>query len=104
MILDNLKFRDTVGMLHRRLKLIALKEAFKIAQASDTFGLPLSRIADETKDFWFFNLDAEEVVIGACSIRVDNKDGSVWGASPMHMTDEQLDAWENARQVVVPQE
>ena len=84
--------------------MITLKEAFKIAQEHANFGFPLSRIADETEDFWVFNLDTDEVVIGACSIRVDKKDGSVWGASPMHMTDEQLDAWENAKQVEVPQE
>lgn len=84
--------------------MITLKEAFKIAQDFNGSGIPLSRIADETDDFWVFNLDTDEVVIGACSIRVDKKDGSVWGASPMHMTDEQLDAWENARQVEVPQE
>lgn len=84
--------------------MITLKEAFKIAQASGTFGFPLSRIADETEDFWVFNLDTDKVLIGPCSIRVDKKDGSVWGASPMHMTDEQLDAWENAKQVEVPQE
>ena len=84
--------------------MITLIEAFKIAHASGSFGFPLSRIAVETDDFWVFNLDTDEVVIGACSIRVDKKDGSVWGASPMHMTDEQLDAWENARQVEVPQE
>lgn len=84
--------------------MITLKEAFKIAQDFNGSGIPLSRIADETDDFWVFNLDTDEVVIGACSIRVDKKDGSVWGASPMHMTDEQLDAWGNARQVEVPQE
>ena len=84
--------------------MITLKEAFKIAQDFNGSGIPLSRIADETDDFWVFNLDTDEVVIGACSIRVDKKDGSVWGASPMHMTDEQLDAWENAKQVEVPQE
>lgn len=84
--------------------MITLKEAFKIAQDFNGSGIPLSRIADGTDDFWVFNLDTDEVVIGACSIRVDKKDGSVWGASPMHMTDEQLDAWENARQVEVPQE
>ena len=31
--------------------MITLQEAFKIAQASGTFGFPLSRIADETEDF-----------------------------------------------------
>lgn len=84
--------------------MITLKEAFKIAQYFNGSGIPLSRIADETDDFWVFNLDTDEVVIGACSIRVDKKDGSVWGASPMHMTDEQYDAWENSRQVEVPHE
>ena len=85
--------------------MITLKEAFKIAQDFNGSGIPLNRIADETDDLWIFLLDMDGVVIGRpADIAVDKKNGRAFRAEPEFMTDEQLDAWENARQVEVPQE
>lgn len=84
--------------------MITLKEAFKIAQDFNGSGIPLSRIADETDDLWIFLLDTDEVLIGPADVAVDKKTGRAFRAVPGFMTDEQLDAWENARQVEVPQE
>ena len=84
--------------------MITLKEAFKIAQDHGTFGFPLSRIVDETDDFWVFHLDTDKVLIGPRPIAVDKKDGRVWGIFPPALTDEQIEALENAKEVEVPQE
>ena len=84
--------------------MITLKEAFKIAQDFNGSGIPLSRIADETDDLWIFLLDTDEVLIGSADVAVDKKTGRAFRAVPGFMTDKQYDAWENARQVEVPQE
>lgn len=84
--------------------MITLKKAFEAAQAHCQFDIPLSRIADETDDFWVFHFDTDKILIGPRPIAVDKKDGRVWGVFPPSMPDEQLDAWENAKQVEVPQE
>lgn len=82
--------------------MITLKKAFEIAQAHGTYGYPLSRIADETDDFWIFYLDTDEVLIGPTPIAVEKKNGRVWGFSPIHMAPEQYDEIvNNARQVEV---
>ena len=82
--------------------MITLKKAFEIAQDHGTYGFPLSRIANETDDFWVFYLDTDKVLIGQRPIAVDKKDGRVWGVSPIDMTSEQLEALENAKEVEVP--
>lgn len=82
--------------------MITLKKAFEIAQDHGTYGFPLSRIANETDDFWVFYLDTDKVLIGPRPIAVDKKDGRVWGVSPIDMTSEQLEALENAKEVEVP--
>lgn len=84
--------------------MITLKEAFKIAQDFNSSDIPLSRNADETDEFWVFHLDTNKVLIGPCPTGVDKKDGRAWRAFPPIMTDEQLDAWDNAKEVEVPQE
>ena len=62
--------------------MITLKKAFEIAQAHGTYGYPLSRIADETDDFWIFYLDTDEVLIGPTPIAVEKKNGRVWAFIP----------------------
>ena len=86
------------------LKMITLKEAFKIAQEYANFGFPLSRIADEIDDLWIFLLDTDEVLIGPADVAVDKKTGRAFRAVPGFMTDKQYEAWENAKKVEVPQE
>lgn len=83
--------------------MITLKEAFKIAQDHGTYGFPLSRIADETDEFWVFYLDTDKVLIGPGPIAVDKKDGRVWGIFPPLLSDEQESALEHAKKVEVPE-
>lgn len=82
--------------------MITLKKAFEIAQTYCKSDIPLSRIADDTKDFWVFHLDTDEVLIGPCPTGVDKKDGRAWRVFPPSMTEEQLEALENAKEVEVP--
>ena len=83
--------------------MITLKEAFKIAQDYVGQGALLSKVADETDNFWVFDYDTDKVLIGPHPIAVDKKDGRVWGIFPPLLSDEQGRALEHAKKVEVPE-
>ncbi len=82
--------------------MISFKQAYKIARKEITDSWKIIRILD-APEFWLFCDERSEIMpIGYNPIAVNKKDGRVWGVFPPAMTDEQLEALENAKEVEVP--